>query len=116
MANSLIEKLFRKRGIKDFNDLDGTPNTDGSPTEKQQFEEWDRILSLNDEMTVGDLKKFCQLQCESIETKWRSLDITNEKKAEWITMHTVYKSILLALNSPKSARETLEKHLIELTK
>lgn len=116
MPNSLLEKIFKKRKIKDFADLDDTPNTDGSPTERQVFEEWDRILSLNDEMTVLDLKKFLKVECDKIEMKWRSLDIENAKKAEWITPHTVYKTILLAIDSPKSARETLEKQLIELGK
>ena len=114
--HSLITKLFQKRGIKDFDELDDTPMSDGSPTERQTFEQWNSILSRNADATIEDVKQFCRSQVEVIEGKWKDLSIEQEKKAEWIAPHTIYKTILLAIESPKVARESLEKQLLELTK
>lgn len=103
--NSILAKLFSKRGIKDFNELD--------KEEKQQFETWQKVLS-KDELTTDDIKKFCETQCELIETKWRDLDTPQNKKSEWIAYHVVYSTLLQVINSPKLARENLEKYLNEI--
>uniref|UniRef100_A0A6M3JTV3 Uncharacterized protein n=1 Tax=viral metagenome TaxID=1070528 RepID=A0A6M3JTV3_9ZZZZ len=113
--HNLLTKIFAKRGIKDFNELDNTPLPDGSPSERQVFETWNKILS-EGEMTVEKIQEFCQSQIDVIENKWKDLDIEQTKKAEWIPIHNVYSAILLAIKSPKAARENLEKQLIELTK
>lgn len=116
MAHPILQKLLRQLGIESFDKLDNEPNPDNSPTERQKFEEWDRILSLPNEVTIPDLKKFLKSEIEKIEMKWRSLEIENAKKAEWITAHTIYKTILLAIDSPKSVRESLERELLQKTK
>jgi hypothetical protein len=113
--HTLIEKLLRKRGIKDFSELDNEPMIDKSPTEKETFEGWQAVLS-KEELTIKDIKEFCESQIGIIEGKWKDLSIQNEKKAELIPYHTVYKNLLAAIDSPQAARENLEKHLIELTK
>ena len=113
--HSLLSTLFKKQKIKDFDDLDNTRLPDGSPSERENFEEWNRILSVED-LTTEDLGKFCQSQLDIIERKWGDFKITNEKKAELIPHHTVYKAILAAIDGPKVAREAIEKHLIELIK
>ena len=110
----LIEKLFSKRGIKDFDELDNTPMSDGSPTERQTFEQWNSILSRNADATLEDVKKFCQSQIDVIEMRWRDLNIEQSKKSEWIPYHTTYKLILLATEAPRSERELLEKTLTQL--
>lgn len=104
-----------KKGIKDFNELDSTPMPDGSPTERQTFESYNAILS-KEELTIDDVKHFCQSQIDVIENKWKDMTIETAKKAELICYHTVYKALLAAISSPRSARESLEKYLIELTK
>lgn len=104
---SILSKLLSKRGIKDFNELD--------KEEKQQFETWQKVLS-KDELTTDDIKKFCETQCELIETKWRDLDTPQYKKIEWIAYHTVYKTLSIAINSPKAGKEQLEEYLNNLIK
>jgi hypothetical protein len=99
--------MFAKRGIKDANQLD--------PEEKATFETWQAVLS-KEELTMDDVKQFCRSQLDVIEGKWTDLNLEQSKKAEFIPYHTVYKSLLAAIDSPKAAREALEKQLIELTK
>lgn len=103
--HSLITKLFAKRGIKDANDL--------IPEEKKTFENWNAILS-KEELTLDEIKEFCKSQLDIIEGKWRSYN--TEHKENLIPYHTVYKTLLLAIESPKSAREALEKQLTEYLK
>ena len=105
--HSLLEKLLRKRGIKDYQDLD--------EPEKETFDNWNAQLS-KEELNLEDVKEFCKTQVAVIEGKWSNLDTENTRKAELIPYHTVYKAILTAINSPRSARTQLEKQLIELTK
>jgi hypothetical protein len=112
----ILLKLMRRRKIDGVEKMDNTPNPDGSLNERQQFEAWDRILSRGNKMSMEDLEIFLKTQCESIEMKWRDLNVDQAKKAEWINLHGAYKAILLAIDSPKATRESLEKYLIDLTK
>lgn len=84
-----------------------------TPEEKQTYENWERVLN-KDELTVDDIKKFCQLQIDAVENKWKDFDVSKEKKAELINYHTVYKALLLAIDSPRSAREALEVQLQQM--
>jgi hypothetical protein len=103
--HSLINKLLRKRGIEDPKDL--------SPEEKATFESWQLVLN-KEELTVDDIRKFCQGQIGVIEARWKDYDTPQIKKAEWIPIHTVYKALLTAIDSPKAARESLEIQLNQL--
>jgi hypothetical protein len=105
--HSLLDKLFAKRGIKDANDL--------KPEEKVIFDNWRLILD-KEELTIADVKEFCKTQVELIENKWCDYNLEQSKKAELISYHTIYKTLLLAIDSPKSAREALEKQLTEFLK
>ena len=111
----LLLKLLNRRGIEDASKLDDTPLPDGSPSEKKMFENYQAVLS-KEELTTKDIKEFCQSQVQVIEGKWRDLNLRQEAKAEWIPYHTVYKNLLSAIDSPRDARENLEKYLISLTK
>lgn len=102
---NLLSKLFAKRGIKDVKEL--------SEEERKNFDEWQKILS-KEELTIEDIKNFCQSQIEIIEGKWRDLTIEHYKKSEWIPYHTIYKTLLMAMESPRLARENLEKVLNDL--
>ena len=104
---NILNKILEKRGIKDTNELDAE--------EKQQFEQWRAVLS-KDELTIQDIKEFCRIQCEVIEIKWKSYDIPQEKKAEWIMPHTIYKTLLQTIESPQKGREQLEQYLNDLIK
>ena len=101
----LIEKLLFKRKIKDFEELD--------KDEKETFESWQKVLT-TDELTVENIKDFCRYQIDVIEGKWKDLEKTNVMKAELIPYHTVYKVLLLAIDSPKATREALEKNLNQM--
>ncbi len=102
---SILDKLLTKRGIRNFQELD--------KEEKIQFEEWQRILS-KDELTIEDIKVFCRTQCDVIEGKWKDLEISQAKKSEWITAHTIYKTLSQIIESPKVGKENLEKYLNDL--
>lgn len=103
--HSLIYKLLHKRGIETIDEL--------SQEEKSTFDTWQKILT-KDELTIEDIKKFCESQIDIIENKWKDLNLENSKKAELIPYHTVYKTLLAAIDSPKSARSQLEIQLNQL--
>lgn len=105
--HNLLLKLFEKRGIKDPRELE--------PEEKATFENWDKVLS-KEELSLEDVKSFCQTQVSIIEGKWADYGTDNAKKAELLPYFTVYKTLLRAIESPKVGREALEKQLIELLK
>ena len=103
--HGLIEKLLNKRGIKHPDQLD--------QEEKQIFENWQLVLN-KDELKTSDIIAFCKSQITVIENKWKDLETPNEKKAELIPYHVVYKTLLAAIESPKAARDALEIHLNQL--
>lgn len=103
---SILTDLLKKRGLKP-EDLD--------TEEKLTLERWRSILD-KEELTLEDIKKFCASQVEIIESKWSNYDLENSRKAELIPFHTVYRCLLVAIDSPRSAREALEKHLTHLIK
>jgi len=103
--HGLLTKLLFKRNIKDVTKL--------SQEESVQFENWNKILS-KDELTIADIKEFCQYQISIIENKWADYNIDQNKKNELLPYFTVYKCILSAINSPKAARESLEMQLNQL--
>lgn len=102
---SILDKLLLKRGIKNTDEL--------QPEEKAQFEVWKRTLN-KEQLTVDDFKLFCQIQIDIIEGKWRDLNLDHSKKSELIPYHTVYKAMLLVIDSPKTAREALEIQLTQM--
>ena len=104
----LLSKLLQKRGIENVDDL--------SKEETDWFKEKERILSLPDEVTVGDFKKFCQSQLSSIEEQWKNLDNSPTKNERLIILHTVYSTILKVTTASKTERELLEDHLTQLIK
>ena len=112
---SILDIFLKKKGVKGPEELDNTPNTDGSPTEKQDYERIKAILSKED-LNTEDIKKFCQSQISIIEAKWSDFNLSQERKSEMIPYHTVYSIIIKAINAPQAEREQLENHLNQLTK
>lgn len=102
---NILDKILQKRGIKSVDQL--------SPEEKVTFEGWRKVLA-KDELTLDDIKEFCQLQIDIIEGKWKDYNLDNSKKAEFIPYHTVYKALLQVISSPKVEREQLEAQLNQL--
>lgn len=111
---NLLDRFLKKRGVKSADELDNTPNTDGSPTERQVFESYERTLS-KEEMTMDDLKTFLSSQIALIEARWKSFEISKDQKAELIPLHTVYKVIEQAISAPQAERAQLEALLNKLT-
>lgn len=101
----LLEKLFNKRGIKDTSALNNS--------EKGTYDRWQRILS-EGEITVDKIRDFCKAQISLIESKWRDLDNLPQKNERYIIMHTVYKTLIDAIDKPQKERENLEKYLQQL--
>jgi hypothetical protein len=111
--HKLLTKWLEQRGISSPEELDNTPMPDGSPTERQVFEEYRGALSKK-ELTIADLKLFCQGQIAVIENKWSTPEYLH--KAELIPYHTVYKAIINTIAGDQSARESMERQLEQLTK
>lgn len=103
--HSLLSRLLQKRGIKNFQEL--------TTEEQATFEQWQAVLS-KEELTIGDIKQFCELQIGTIEAKWKDMALENVKKAELIPYHTVFKLILSALDAPKAVREQVERQIQSL--
>ena len=101
----LILRILNKRGIQSVDELD--------KDEKETLEGWQKTLS-KEELTLDDLKQFCETQVSIIENRWSNYDISQEKKNSLIPYHTVYKAISNAIASPRSAREALEKNLLQI--
>ncbi len=99
---SIIDSIFKKRGIAGAHEL--------SLEEQATFENWRVILS-KDELTIADVKELCRIQCSMIESKWADMNLSNDKKSELIPYHTVYRLIAQAIDSPKIAKQALEKQL-----
>lgn len=113
--HKLLQKWLDKSGVNSPEELDNTPMPDGSPTERQTFEEYRAVLAKK-ELTLEDIKTYCLGQVGVIEGKWADYDTPNTKKAELIPYHTVYRTLVAIIDSPISARATLEQQLEELTK
>ena len=110
---SILDNFLKKRGFQSANELDNEPNSDGSPTERETFEKWRKILS-KESLTIEDIKLFLQGQIGIIEMRWQDMTTPNDKKAELIPYHTVYKTLEKVLNSPQAEREQLEAQLNQL--
>ncbi len=113
--HKLLTRWLGKRGFNSPEELDNTPMPDGSPTERETFEQYRAILDKK-ELTLDNLKEFCTNQMSAIETKWADYALGEMQKAELIPYHTVYKAIRSAIDSPKHTRELIEQQLTELTK
>jgi len=101
--HNLLSKLFKKKGITDATKLD--------QEEKEVFDGYEKVLSKR-ELTLEEVKTFLGQQIGIIEGKWRDYDYKN--KESLIPYHTVYKSILAAINAPEQERSMLEKYLNQL--
>jgi len=100
----ILHKLLNKRGLT-IDALD--------KEEKEQFNSWQATLT-KDELSTEDIKDFCRRQLDLIEAKWSNLDLEQVKKAELIPYHTIYSLLLKVIDSPKEARDALEKNLTQL--
>ncbi len=102
---NIVDKIFKKRGIKDRTEL--------SKEEQSTLSMYERILSKK-ELTLADLKEFILGRIAQIEGRWSDQNFDNAKKAELIPQHTVYKTILKALDAPQLEREALERSLLSM--
>lgn len=103
--HTLIEKLFKKKGIKSIDDL--------SPEEKADFDRWQGVLS-NEPVTLEKFNEFLSLQKNLIETQMGNLDNSLEKNTRLVLLHTVYSKLLKVSVADKTEREALEKYLTSL--
>ena len=99
---SILEKILIKAGVSSPDEL--------SQEEKVTYDNWRKILS-KEELTLKDIQDFCKTQIDIIETRWKSYDTPNEKKSELIPYHTVYRTLLQVIESPKQERSNLESQL-----
>jgi len=110
----LITKLLQKKKFDSLEEVSDEPMPDGTPNEKETIENWQRILSSNEEVTVENIKEFCQNQLKEIEGQMKSLDNTARKNDRLLILFSVYKAIGGALEAPQQEREALEQYLTGL--
>ncbi len=110
---SILDRFLQRRGFKSADELDNTPNSDGSPTERETFNKWRAVMN-KEELTIPDLKQFLQGQIGMIELRWKDMSLDSAKKAELIPYHTIYKTLEQVLSAPKAEREQLEAQLNQL--
>lgn len=101
---AILEKLFAKRGIGSIDQL--------SEEEAATFHNYQRILSKR-ELSMSDIREFIAFQINNIETKWRDNNLPQAAKAELIPYHTVYKTLLQAIDAPEAERIALEQVLMQ---
>lgn len=99
---SLLQKLLTRKGIQSTEEL--------SKEERVVFDNYNKVLS-KETLTIEDFKKFLETQITVIEGKWRDYDTKNDKKAELIPYHTVYKTLLQAIDAPLVEKRALEDYL-----
>ena len=99
----LLQKLLKKKGIEKVEDL--------SSDERTIFDNYERILS-KEKLEIEDIKKFLETQLVIIENKWKDYNLENSKKAELISYHTVYKTLLQTIDAPLVERKSLEDYLV----
>ena len=97
----ILRKLLDKRKI--------TPDK-LDVEEKKDFDRWEGILS-GGEVTIDKLKEFCKAQKNTIEAKWKNFDNTDQRL---VIAHTIYSTIIKAIEAPESEREALEAYLKDL--
>jgi|TARA_Y100000034_G_scaffold23679_1_gene27428 hypothetical protein len=104
--HKLITAYFKKKGIEDVTNL--------SDEESTTFDDWERILSTESDITVDKIADFCRGQIDIIEGQWKDLDNKTIKNERLVIMHTAYSSFLKVIVGPKEERENLEKYLRDL--
>ena len=101
----LLEKLLKKRGIKDVSEL--------QKDEKVDFDKWQNIFDEGD-ITVDKISGFCNNQIDLIENQWKDLNISKERIERLVLLHNVYKTLYNLITGPKTGRESLERYLDQL--
>lgn len=101
--NSLIAKLFEKRGIQELTEL--------SVEEKKDLDRWQKTLS-EGEITVEKIERFCRQQIKVIENEWKTA--TQARIDHLVQRHIVYTAILGIITEPAAEKENLERYLSQL--
>lgn len=101
---NIISKLLEKRGVKP---------EELSSEEKATLKTWELTLSKG-EITVPSISAFCEANIMQIESQFKDLENSKNKIERLVLLHSVYKSMLGIINSPKHEKENLENYLQSL--
>lgn len=99
-----LEKLMGQKGL--------TLET-LSDEEKKDFDRWNKVLS-NTKITTENIRDFCVLQKELIESQWSDINNSTQKNDRFVLMHTIYSKIARITEADKVERESLERYLNQL--
>ena len=103
--HGLLEKLLRKRNIKDVQELD---------TEEQKtFDRWNEILSTS-QVELEDLEMFIKEQLNKAIQEVANPDNSPQKDAKLKAAITIYQSLLGFIQKPRAEKEVLVKYLNQL--
>ena len=110
----LLPRWLQARGFKSVEELSTEKMPDGSPTERDIFETYNRILSEKDELDAEGIKRFCDSQLKQIKEELKNTDNVPKKIERLVLLMNVYDALIQAIESPKSERESVEKYLLGL--
>lgn len=102
MSHPLLNKWLNKLKIEKVNDL--------SFDEQETYRKWDSVLSKKD-LTVDDIKEFCQQELDFIDEKW-----ADKQDPKLISYRVVYSKLIKIIGAPQIERASLEGYLINLIK
>lgn len=103
--HKLLAKLLNKRGITKVEDL--------SIEEKADFDRWNELL-IAKEITIENITEFIKDQKSKIEDKIANPELPKEQRLDLLPYLTIYKSLLVLIQSPSVERELVEKTLKQL--
>lgn len=106
MSRISLSKLLEVAGVKKVEEL--------SPEEQDTYERYRKVLS-GENLTLDNVKEFCQSQIRLIEEKFALNPRTDDDIYLKACLH-VYLNIVKAIDAPQMERELLEKHLEQLIK
>jgi hypothetical protein len=99
---SILTKFLDKLKVKDVSEL--------TVEERVTYDTYEQALSQG-EVTVESIRKFCEMQIDNIEARWRDYGLADSVKAQLIPYHTVYKALILAITGPAKEKERVEREL-----
>lgn len=106
-----LKNILKKREVESVADL----NADERQTVTAWENDWKAILAKPD-ITIDDMRLFCDNQVKIIEWQWRDLNNPDKKNERLILLHTVWSLLRNFLNSKEDSRVALEKYLEQLGK
>jgi hypothetical protein len=104
-TTTLINKVLKRRGIKDLNEL--------SNEERADYDRWKKVMT-GDVVTIPMMKDFMKAQIHILETRFAVGDTNEKQDAFYKACLHVYLNLLQIISAPEAERASLERYLQSL--